>query len=218
LFKLHRETRKSLVVFKGQIAVAKQKVEEIISTRIREKAYVFARYQMYQNSFCFEIQLWFMLTIICSEVKHRYEYTRTLNILNMRPQGCQAQEHRCRQLLQLVVVEMQSAVSKQKAEKIISTRKEDRIYFCKVSDVHQNSLCSEIQLCFMLTITCSEVKRRYEDTRTSKVLNVRPQGCQAREHRCRQLLQLVVIEIQIAVAKQKGEKIISTGMHKFHCI
>ena len=40
--------------------------------------------------------------------------------------------------------------------------------------------------------------------------NERPQGCQAREHRCRQLLQLVAVEIQIPVAKQKAEKFIST--------
>jgi hypothetical protein len=35
--------------------------------------------------------------------------------------------------------------------------------------------------------------------------NVRPQGCQVREHRCRQLLKLVAGEVQTAVAKQKME-------------
>ncbi len=100
-------------------------------------------------------------------------------------------------------------MEKRKAEKIISRGKEDRICLCQVSDVHQNSLRSEAQLCFVLTIICSEVKHRYEYTRTPN-LNVRPQGCQAREHRCRQLLQLVAVERQIAVAKQKAGKIIST--------
>jgi hypothetical protein len=66
---------------------------------------------------------------------------------NVRPQGCQAREHRCRQLLQLVAVEIQIAVAKQKAEKFISTRKQDStslqdsIHLHKVSDVHQTSLC-----------------------------------------------------------------------------
>jgi hypothetical protein len=60
---------------------------------------------------------------------------------NVRPQGCQAREHRCRQLLQLVAVERQSAVAKQKAEKIISTRKQNSTHIHKVSDVHQNNLC-----------------------------------------------------------------------------
>ena len=35
--------------------------------------------------------------------------------------------------------------------------------------------------------------------------HVRPQGCQVREHRCRQLLKLVAGEVQTAVAKQKVE-------------
>jgi hypothetical protein len=75
-----------------------------------------------------------MLTIICSEVKQRYEYTRTSNVLTMRPQGCQAREHRSRQLLQLVVVEIQSAVAKQKGEKIISTGQQDSKYHRQVSE------------------------------------------------------------------------------------
>ena len=33
----------------------------------------------------------------------------------------------------------------------------------------------------------------------------RPQGCQAREHACRQLLKLVALKVQRAVATQKGE-------------
>ena len=33
----------------------------------------------------------------------------------------------------------------------------------------------------------------------------RPQGCQAREHACRQLLKLVVAKVQRAVATQKAE-------------
>jgi hypothetical protein len=33
----------------------------------------------------------------------------------------------------------------------------------------------------------------------------RPQGCQAREHACRQLLKLVAAKLQRAVAKQKVE-------------
>jgi hypothetical protein len=40
--------------------------------------------------------------------------------------------------------------------------------------------------------------------------NVRPQGCQVREHRCRQQLQLVAVERQIAAAKQNMYQIIST--------
>jgi hypothetical protein len=40
--------------------------------------------------------------------------------------------------------------------------------------------------------------------------NVRPQGRQVREHRCRQLLQLVSVKPQYAVAKKKSEKINST--------
>ncbi len=59
---------------------------------------------------------------------------------NVRPQGCQAREHRCRQLLQLVAVERQIPVAKQKAEKIISTCKQNIIRPRKVSDLHQNSL------------------------------------------------------------------------------
>ncbi len=90
------------------------------------------RFEYTKHNLCSEIQLCFMLTIICSEVKHRYEYTRTPKELNVRPQGCQTREHRCRQLLQLVVVEKQSAVAKQKGEKIISTRKQDNKYHCQV--------------------------------------------------------------------------------------
>ncbi len=75
-------------------------------------------------------------------------YTRTSNLLNVRPQGCQAREHRRRQQLQLVAVENQCAAAKQKAEKIISTRRQDSICICKVSDVHQNSFCFEIQSWF----------------------------------------------------------------------
>ena len=59
---------------------------------------------------------------------------------NVRPQGCQAREHRCRQLLQLVAPERQIAVAKQKVEKIISTFKQDSTRLRKVSDLHQNSL------------------------------------------------------------------------------
>jgi hypothetical protein len=33
----------------------------------------------------------------------------------------------------------------------------------------------------------------------------RPQGCQVREHACRQLLNLVVLKVQIAVAKHNVE-------------
>ena len=33
----------------------------------------------------------------------------------------------------------------------------------------------------------------------------RPQGCQVREHACRQLLKLVAAKVQRAVATQKGE-------------
>jgi hypothetical protein len=40
-------------------------------------------------------------------------------------------------------------VAKKKAEKFISTRKQDSTRLHKVSDVHQNSLCFEILLCFM---------------------------------------------------------------------
>ena len=33
----------------------------------------------------------------------------------------------------------------------------------------------------------------------------RPQGCQVREHACRQLLKLVALKVQIAVATQKTD-------------
>ena len=88
------------------------------------------RFEYTKHNLCSEIQLCFMLTIICSEVKHRYEYTRTSKVLDVRPQGCQARENRCRQLLQLVVVERQRAVEKQE-EKIISTRKQDNKHHCQ---------------------------------------------------------------------------------------
>jgi hypothetical protein len=39
--------------------------------------------------------------------------------------------------------------------------------------------------------------------------HVRPQGCQAQEHACRQLLQLVAAKVQIAVEKETAEKIIA---------
>ena len=106
---------------------------------------------------------------------------------NVRPQGCQAREHRCRQLLQLVAVERQIAVAKQKAEKFISTRKQDSIRLRKVSDLHQNSLCFEIQLCFMT---------KYAHIPLLTTTQVRPQGCHARENGCRQLLKLVAAKVQ----------------------
>jgi hypothetical protein len=51
----------------------------------------------------------------------------------VRPQGYQAREHGCRQLLQLVAGEPQKAVEKQKVEKIISSRKQDSIRHRKES-------------------------------------------------------------------------------------
>ena len=111
---------------------------------------------------------------------------------NERPQGCQAREHRCRQLLQLVAVERQIAVAKQKAEKIISTRKQDSTRLRKVSDLHQNSLCFEIQLFFMT---------KYADIPFHTTTQVRPQGCHVREHSWGQLLKLVVAEVQRAATK-----------------
>jgi hypothetical protein len=112
---------------------------------------------------------------------------------NVRPQGCQAREHRCRQLLQLVAGERQIPVAKQKAEKFIRTRKQDSTRLRKVSDVHQNSLCFEIQLFYV-------TKHAHIPFHTTT--QVRPQGCQAREHRFRQLLQLVAVESQMTMAKQ----------------
>jgi hypothetical protein len=71
----------------------------------------------------------FELTIalsLCALSMNIQEYTHSHCIQIQRgPQRCQAREHRCRQLLQLVAVERQIAVAKQKAEKIISTRKQD---------------------------------------------------------------------------------------------
>jgi hypothetical protein len=111
---------------------------------------------------------------------------------NVRPQGCQAREHRCRQLLQLVAVEIQIPAAKQKAKKFIRTRKQDSIRLRKVSDVHQNSLCFEIQLFFM-------TKHAHIPFHT--ITQVRPQGCQAREHGCRQLLKLVAAKVQEPATK-----------------
>jgi hypothetical protein len=57
-----------------------------------------------------------------------------------------------------------------------------------------------------MKIISSEVKHRYPHTFSlHPTTQVRPQGCQVREHACRQLLKLVVAKVQIPVAKQKVE-------------
>ena len=43
------------------------------------------------------------------------------------------------------------------------------------------------------------------DLNTYNHTGERPQGCQAREHACRQLLKLVAVKVQRAVANAKGE-------------
>jgi hypothetical protein len=45
---------------------------------------------------------------------------KTYNHTGERPQGCQAREHACRQLLKLVVVKTQGAETKKPSQKIVS--------------------------------------------------------------------------------------------------
>ena len=85
-----------------------------------KKLYAFARVSnVHQCILCFEIQFCFQLASISSEVKHRYEYTRTSNIINVRPQACWKDTDRS---------------DIQKVEKIISKRKQDSIRHRKVPE------------------------------------------------------------------------------------
>ena len=74
---------------------------------------------VHQSILCFEIQFCFKLASISSEVKHRYEYTRTSNIINVRPQSCWQDTDRS---------------DIKKMEKIISTRKQDSIHHRQVPE------------------------------------------------------------------------------------
>jgi hypothetical protein len=66
---------------------------------------------------------------ICVPVSHIF----SLHAITVRPQGRQAREHGCRQLLQLVAGKVQKSVEKQQVEKIISASKQDTIRRHKVS-------------------------------------------------------------------------------------